>query len=314
MILNADDGVLLHCLSQRAAKPWASLLIVHGLGEHLGRYDSFAEEMLGRGISVHRIDLRGHGRSGGARGHVERFSQFYADIEAWIKYLESSGALNTGVPTFLFGHSLGGLIATGFLARRTNVLGIAIVGLILSSPGFAPPATPKSWVQKWLSGKIPHLIGKIQIPNGISPDDLSHDKNVIAAYLDDPLVHPWITPGLARSYFAALGKLDEYAKGLRAPILTFLAGEDRVVSNRATEQFIAQVQLEHPLLPVTLKRFPGAFHEIFNESHKQKYFSTLADWIQSCLASQKRPATSARSKPNSLKSSKTKATGKATLS
>lgn len=313
MILKADDGVLLNCLSQRAAKPWASLLVVHGLGEHLGRYDAFAEEILQRGISVHRIDLRGHGRSGGARGHVERFSQFYADMEAWIKYLESSGALNPGLPCFLFGHSLGGLVSTGFLARRTNILGVPIEGLILSSPAFGPPATPKSWLQKWLSGNIPKVLGKLQIPNGISAQDLSHDKAVIDAYMDDPLVHPWITPGLGRSYFTALSKLDEYAKGLRSPLLTFIAGDDRVVSNRATEQFIAQVQKEHPHLPVSVKRFPGAFHEIFNENQKQKYFAALEDWIHKCLPSQDR-APKTPSKPSSLKSSKTRATGKAILS
>lgn len=313
MIFTAEDGTLLYSLSQRPARPKASLLVVHGLAEHSGRYDSFAEEWLQKGFAVHRIDLRGHGRSGGSRGHVDKFSQYHNDIEAWITHLESSGALTNDIPCFLLGHSLGGLIAAGFIANRTNILGIQIQGLVLSAPAFGVPPRPWTPLQRWLSDKVPSFFSKLQLPSGIAPEFLSHDKVVVQEFKDDPLVQNWVTPGFGRSLFNELDRLDRWAKKIRLPLLVLLAGEDKIVSNRATESFVSQIRKEHPQLLVSLKRFPGSYHEIFNETaYRHKAFVTIEDWMNSCLRSQEQSQTPKRSKASSSKSSKTKAIGKAT--
>jgi len=286
MIFKSYDGTVLYCHSRRLKKAKASLLVVHGLGEHSGRYESFIKRVHKMGMDVHLLDLRGHGRSTGIRGHVDSFEQYYNDLEYWIKHLEGSGVLRMELPCFLLGHSLGGLISLGFIAQRKEITGVKFSGLILSAPalGIASLWAP---LQYQFSQKIPRLFKSIHISNGINPSQLTHDKTVVKDYIDDPLVHSWVTPGFFQGFMDSVKSLPKLIKHIKIPTLFLLAGNDSIVSTEAAEIFAKKLSAAYPG-QITIKIFHKFYHEIFNETKKDRADLILKKWINTCLNQKKK--------------------------
>ena len=135
MIFRSDDGTLIFYDSLLVEKPIGSVLIVHGLGEHSGRYEELASELLNLRLNVHLLDLRGHGRSYGTRGHFNSLEEIHRDIDGWIAHLVSSGTLKENAPCFFLGHSLGGLIVLSYLDQyKAHALYPRLAGAIISVP------------------------------------------------------------------------------------------------------------------------------------------------------------------------------------
>lgn len=288
MIFESNDNCLLYCESHTVKKPKASMLVVHGVGEHCGRYSEFTEYLNRMHVDVHLLDLRGHGRSDGVRGHVDDFSYYYGDLEAWLGHLEKSGGLNTEMPCFLFGHSLGGLIATGFLAQyKRGPLSVDIKGLILSNPAFGIYMNPLRVLEKQIAKKLPVFLRGIQVPSGIDPALLSHDETVVEAYKNDPLVHTWVTPGLFASMLRAMKGLPKTLASIRVPVLFLLSGKDKIVNVEAAERYAQRLEAAHAG-NVTVRHFHGFFHEIFNEVKRERAYLELKKWILTCLHPQKK--------------------------
>jgi len=304
MIVQSTDGTLIFGESFRAPRARGALLVVHGLGEHSGRYDELVEHALALRLDVHVMDLRGHGRSKGTRGHFTSLSEHHADLDAWINHLVTTGELTDKIPAVLLGHSLGGLIALTYAAKYVaQPPGPPISGLILSNPALGLRWSPKLLLESHLARKVPGFLSSIQVPNGIDPQSLTHDKAEIDRYLEDPLVHRWITPAAFNAIEKAIAGLPKLYVHLGMPTLFLLSGKDQVLDMSAAQTFADKLAVAHPG-KVEVKLFHSFFHEPFHELKKERAFLELKKWMLQCIIP-KCPA-----KPVSLKSSVNGATGK----
>ncbi|MBI2964528.1 MAG: lysophospholipase [Deltaproteobacteria bacterium] len=270
------------------AETRAALLVAHGYGEHGGRYGNLVERFVPRGFAVYALDHRGHGRSEGPRGHVGRFTELVADLHALRVRVEE---MERGRPLFLLGHSLGGLIAVGYLL--THASGLA--GAVLSSPALAlaeRPPRPLRWLARGLSIVAP----RTSLRGNVRPELLSRDSAVGAAYVTDPLVHRRATARFFTEFERAARDAEERAPEIRLPVLVLQAGDDRLVQAAAAERFAARLGSEVKELRV----YSGLFHEIFNETERERVFADLERWMEARLAAAaaagdelRRPASSA---------------------
>lgn len=259
-----------------------TVLIVHGLGEHAGRYARLAQWLNGQGYAVRGYDLYGHGHSSGARGHLARETQHLehlAEVAAATRTAAATRAATGGVaPLIVLGHSLGGLIASSAVARGL----LKPDGLVLSSPALAVDMA--AW-QRAAVGWLPRIAPDLTLGNGLKPKYLSHDPAVVAAYEADPLVHDRICARLGA--FVATEGEQVVAAAARWPVRTLLlyAGDDRLVAPRGSDAFAAAAAAGGSAgdpaghAAVTAQRFAALYHEIFNERDSAPVFKALADWL-----------------------------------
>lgn len=245
----------------------AELLVIHGYAEHSGRYREFAHTLAGHGISTLAVDLRGHGHSGGARGHCDAFDHFLEDVSI---ALESS---RTDVPRFILGHSHGGLVSIDYAIRHNP----QVKGVILSNPFLGlslPVPAPKLFAGR-LAGQV---LPTLAIPSGIDANGLTHDLEIVRRYERDPLVFPTATAG----WFTAVEEAQARVKNYRSfplPLLYLFSDCDPVASphdNRAlAERLCAKDK--------TIEVRRGEKHEILNELARHETFEVIAQWIQARL-------------------------------
>jgi alpha-beta hydrolase superfamily lysophospholipase len=264
----ADGSVLaLHDWSAAAGVPRrGQVLLVHGLGEHAGRYAHLAQWLSDRGYAVRGYDLYGHGHSSGPRGHLARDLQHLEHLAELASATRAPGA----APLLVLGHSLGGLIAAAAVAHGL----LRADGLVLSSPALAVDMA--RW-QRAVVGWLPRLAPDLTLRNGLQPRYLSHDPAVVAAYEADPLVHDRICARLGG--FVANEGTRVIARAARWPLRTLLlyAGDDRLVSPRGSRAF---AQAAAPAGPrVRSECFAALYHEIFNEPDAAPVFAALAAWL-----------------------------------
>lgn len=267
--IRSKDGTQLYYCSLPAREAPATLLFVHGYGEHCGRYEHVMRWFHGRGYDVSAFDYRGHGRSEGTRGHIARFREYIDDLDAFIG--TTIGRLGTDHKVYLVGHSIGGLIAASYVLEQPE----GIDGVVLSSPcfGFAVKVgAVKNILGKGMSSIWPTLA----LPTGIPPEDLSTDPAVGRAYDADPLVNKNAT---ARWYTEALTQQQtvlRHADRIRVPVLLLQAGSDRVADPDTSQNFIAALGSNDK----EMQWYDGLYHEIFNEVQKEDVFSDLETWLQ----------------------------------
>jgi alpha-beta hydrolase superfamily lysophospholipase len=242
-----------------------TVLVVHGLGEHAGRYDTLARVLNGWGFTVRSYDQYGHGESDGPRGALPHPGRLLDDLADLV---ESARVRNPGLPLVLLGHSMGGLVAASFVARTLQAVDL----LVLSSPALATRLTP---LQKLLMAVVPRVAPNLTVGNGLDPQYLSHDKRVVQTYLNDPRVHDRVSGRLAR-FIAEEGALVRSRAGSwKVPTLLMYAGDDRMVDPAGSEAFAAAA----PPSVVTARRFDGLYHEIFNEAEAQPVYDCLRQWL-----------------------------------
>ncbi|MEJ8835625.1 alpha/beta hydrolase [Ramlibacter sp. AN1133] len=246
-------------------RPRATVLLVHGLGEHAGRYDGLARLLNHWGFTVRGYDHYGHGQSGGARGALPQQHRLLDDLADLV---ESTRNRSPELPLVLLGHSLGGLVAAGFVARGI----IPVDGLVLSSPALA---TRLSAVQKMLLAIVPRVAPNLTVSNGLDPQYLSRDPGVVQAYRKDPLVHDRVSGRLARFIAEEAEVVRSCAPRWLVPTLLMYGGGDRIVDPRGSESFAAAA----PRDVVSACRFDGYYHEIFNEPRAQPVFTHLRQWL-----------------------------------
>ena len=241
------------------------VVLVHGLGEHAGRYGRVAGHLNSWGFAVRGYDQYGHGESSGPRGGLPSPLRLLEDLVDVVEATRQR--IEPGVPLIVLGHSLGGLVAASAVAR-----GMQVDGLVLSSPALATRLGP---VQKILLATIPRLAPTLAVGNGLDPDFLSHDPRVVAAYRDDPLVHDRISGRLAAFIPAAGAQVLARAAQWSVPTLLMYAGADRLVDPRGSRDFAAAAPA--PLL--TSRCFDGLYHEIFNEVDARPVYALLMQWL-----------------------------------
>lgn len=250
------------------ARRFGTVLMVHGLGEHMGRYAHVAQALNGWGFSVRGYDHYGHGRSSGPRGGLNYDQRLLADLADLTDATRMRMA--PGEPLVLLGHSLGGLVAGQFVA-----LGLRqIDGLVLSSPALD---TGLSAVQRLLLALLPKLAPHLRVGNGLDVQALSHDPAVVAAYQADPLCHDRISARLGRFIADAGPHTLARAAEWNVPTLLLWAGADRLVKPAGSAAFAAAA----PAAMVQSLCFEGHFHELFNETPEraEAVFECLHAWL-----------------------------------
>jgi alpha-beta hydrolase superfamily lysophospholipase len=274
--LRAEDGLRLRVREWRVPgdEPRGTVQLVHGLGEHVERYDPLALRLAAAGWRVVGHDHRGHGRSEGARGVLPRADALLRDLSRVIDAMRS----RRGGPTVLLGHSMGGAIAARFVAEATRREGRRapwwrpVTALALSSPALAADLGIVQRLQVAIGRR---LAPSVAVPNGLQAAWISRDPQVVAAYEADPLVHDRITPRLA-GFILDAGAFAR-ARAARWPLPTLLlwAGRDRCVAPRGSRAFAAA----GPANRVAAREFPALFHEIFNEPERDEVIAALLGWL-----------------------------------
>jgi len=250
----------------------AVCLVSHGLGEHSGRYQHVAERLGEKDIASFALDHRGHGRSGGKRGHVTRFFHYLSDLDSFRHQVEERFL---DLPRFLIGHSMGGLIAAHYAITH----GSGLSGLILSSAALRVDVEA-SPVKLALGRLFSRTLPGITMSNELDSNMISHDRSVVEAYNDDPLVHDRVSARWFTEFTGAIEAVHEKAHEISVPVLVMQSGDDALVAPRGAREFFERLTVEDK----TLKYWDGFYHEMFNEVEKEKPISFMIEWIESHLS------------------------------
>ncbi len=260
------EGLTLFATEWPVEKPKAVIALLHGQGEHIGRYRPVAEWFNQHQIAVLGYDHQGYGRSEGNRGHAKNLEVLLDDIGL---LLDKTRQQYPGTPLFLYGHSMGGGLALNYVTRREPDL----TGLIVTSPwirlAFEAP------VLKVLAGKLMrHILPKLALPTGLNPSSISRDEAVVQAYITDPLVHDKLSAAAGIALLEAGEWLDQWAGTFKIPVLLLHGGADQLTSAPATNAFAGRVKGD-----VTHREWPGLYHEIHNEPEQEEVFESMFEWI-----------------------------------
>jgi len=242
------------------------VVIVHGLGEHAGRYDHVAERLNSWGFGVRSYDQHGHGESDGKPGALPSDTFLLDNLAELLD--TSRRRMDPRLPLVLMGHSLGGLVA----ARLVSLNLRQVDGLVLSSPALDAGMNA---FQKLLVSVLPRLAPDLRVGNVLNAQYLSHDAGVVQAYRDDPMVHDRISARLARFIADAGPAVLANAPKWRVPTLLLFAGADHLVNPEGSRAFAAAA----PPGVVSAHCFEGLYHEIFNEVDREAVFERLKGWL-----------------------------------
>jgi alpha-beta hydrolase superfamily lysophospholipase len=266
-LIAAADGAKLYARRREAPASQAEIIIVHGFGEHSGRYSALSEHLLGRGFSVTAYDHRGHGQSAGLPGHIERFSYYEDDLDNVISAVRRRSDQNV----FLIGHSMGGLITLRYLARAGSKISAAVISAPLL--GFATRVPP----HKALIGRVSaRLAPRFRMNNEIDPMVLCRDKEICLAYAKDPLVGRQVSARWFVEAMRGMHEAAEFAPRISSSVLVMHGTEDKLASLSATQRVFERIASTDKELIV----YQGFYHELFNEPQKTEVYERAADWIQ----------------------------------
>ncbi len=260
------QGIELSWRLWESPEPRSALLLVHGLGEHSGRYHDFASSLAQAGTSVFSFDLRGHGRSPGQRGDVDAFPRLLEDLLGMET--EMARQLPGHLPRYLMGHSLGGLICI----RRLQVFRGPFEGAIISAPWMAT-ALP-TWLRRvgrFLGVALP----TVPLPAGINPGRLTRDPEMVRAWREDPLIHTRLTGRFFREAEREQRRvwLSSMPEGM--PLLFLIPTDDRVVRSSVTETFAGGIVGSETQVEI----LEGRRHEPLNDLDRHQVYQMVIDWL-----------------------------------
>jgi alpha-beta hydrolase superfamily lysophospholipase len=247
--------------------PWASVLLVHGLGEHSGRYEHVGDQMAAAGRDGEAYDHRGNGGSGGRRGHVDRWEQYLDDLAGRLAPVRASA---DGRPVVLYGHSMGGLIVLGYLLTDRPKPDL----VVLSSP--ALDSTLAEW-KKSLAPTLSRIVPTLAIPNGIDGSTLSRDPAVAASVGADPLATKSSTARFGAEALTEQARVRSEYAGLTLPTLVLHGLDDGLVPPQASEILGSLPNVER-------RTYPGLRHELHNEPEGPAIVGEIIDWIRARTA------------------------------
>ena len=248
----------------------AVILFIHGVGEHIQRYIYWSELFKKEGIGFAGVDLPGHGRSEGRRGHIKSYGQLEEIIDILLKTCTRTFP---GIPVFIYGHSLGGGIVLDYLLRKNP----RIKGAIVTSPwlrlSFEPPK-----IKIVMAAVIKFFLPGLIQPTGLNVNHISHDEAVVNRYVLDPLVHGKISVSLFHGAMKAARNSIMHAQELKVRTLLLHGSDDLICSPEGSREFAGKTNM------VELKIWDGGYHELHNEPFKEEVFQYILKWINSRLS------------------------------
>jgi alpha-beta hydrolase superfamily lysophospholipase len=265
--LNSADGTRLAFRAWPRPDAAITFAVVHGLGEHSGRYERFAHGMAKFGMATYAVDLRGHGHSAGRRGHVDSWSQWVDDTAAFVGHVDSQ-AQGEVIP---LGHSFGGVvmlsaIRAGKLKRARR--------FVLSSPALRLKASVPAW-KTTAAGILSNLLPALAMDNEVDPGTVSRIPAVVEAYRTDPLVHGKISARLYAEWRRAADENLARAAEITIPFLILAGTDDRLIDPAGSEELHAKSPGRSDL-----RMLAGRYHEPFNDLDSDEVFSTIAQWVE----------------------------------
>ena len=269
--IDSSENVSLFARIESPRQPRGCIVISHGFGEHSGRYDKLAERLAGINLTVVRYDLRGHGRSHGKRGHASSYEMYLNDLDHAIELAREH---HPTLPTFIFGHSMGGAVVLNYALRRGNKLS----GVISSGPWLRLAFEPPAW-KVWLAHRIARLLPSLSMPTNLDINKLSHDPEVAKSIEADRLTNSVISAAAYVGIVAAGEYAIAHAATLKIPLLLMHGTDDAVTDFRASETFFAAAGSADK----AFKPWPGMYHETLNEIDSAPVYQTLIAWLEQRL-------------------------------
>ena len=255
------------------AQPKAVVVLVHGLGEHVGRYPHVGKAFTDAGYVLAGFDLRGHGKSGGARGHFPSLDAVMQDIRQFFQFVLKR---YPNLPQFLYGHSLGGLLALTYAVQnKMELKGVMVTGAGLRS------ALQEQKIKIAMAKMLGSLVPTMTIPSELSVKGLSRDQKVVDAYVNDPLVHDKTSMGFGKAGLAAIDVCFAGARDFTYPLLIMHGTADPITYPSGSEDFARLASEKNQ--DVTLKLWDGLYHEIHNEPEQAEVFKVMIAWLDKHL-------------------------------
>lgn len=246
----------------------AHVFLIHGFSEHSGRYEDWIKRFIEHNIKVSTMDLRGHGHSGGRRGHTPSYNHLLDDIETLIKH----EGLENDVPRFLYGQSLGGSLALNYGIRRSAKL----KGIIATSPWLRLSTEPRAIGLLFARG-LKILAPDLVRDSKLDINYLTHDREIVEQYEKDPLIHRKITPNLffnaRKAGYRAIKEIDQ----MELPLLLMHGTDDKITSYKASEELVQNARKAGR--DVRFITWGGLYHELHHEIQKDKIFESIIDWM-----------------------------------
>lgn len=248
----------------------ATVLLVHGFGEHSGRYSHVIDNLRKAGFEVWCIDFRGHGHSHGTRGDVDQFCRYEEDVLAGIDHALSHQ--NSPGKFFILAHSMGALVSLHAVTKNK----LPISGMVLSCPLLALKMPVPAW-KKWASIFVAKVMPEAKIKSGIRGVQLSSDHKFANAYDNDPLVLKTLSVRAFREISKGCQRAHVLAQTVTSSFFMQLGGNDPVVDKAASERWFSQI--DRRAVDATLKVYPGFLHEIYNEAKREEAIGDFISWL-----------------------------------
>ncbi|MBN1180124.1 MAG: lysophospholipase [Anaerolineae bacterium] len=261
------DKELFYQRWQPDGAPKAVLVIIHGLGEHSGRYPNVVARVVPAGYAVYAYDQRGHGRTSGPRAYVNAWTELRGDVQAFLELVRRE---EPGRPVFLMGHSFGGLVALEFVLRHPE----GLRGVIASAPGLSSEGLSPFAI--FLGRILSRIWPTFSLKTGLEAAGISRDPAVVEAYVNDPLVHAVGTARLTTEALDAITWTLGHAAELRVPLLLLYGTADRIVPPQASRAFFDTVALEDK----ELREYDGFYHECHNDVGHAEPVGDLLSWLE----------------------------------
>lgn len=265
------DGLALFYQVWKGENYKRAITVVHGFGEHSGRYNNLLDYFLPKGYAIYSFDLRGHGRSQGKRGHINSWDEFRTDLKIFIELVRKE---ENNKPIFLYGHSMGGLIVLEYAFHYPE----GLKGVIATGPLLAEPKLPSFF--KILVRVISRIKRDMPLKNNLDEKGLSREEKVGKEYRKDPLVHNILTPSFAIEIESTIKRVQNHAKDLKIPLLLLHGEKDKIVPVEGSIEFFKKVNSSYK----EMKIYPSAFHELHNEINKEEVFKDIECFIEKYYA------------------------------
>jgi alpha-beta hydrolase superfamily lysophospholipase len=269
--MQGQDGIAFYVQGWEPdnGKPKALIALIHGLGEHTSRYVHVAEALTGAGYALAGFDLRGHGKSGGPRGHTSSLNAYMQDIRQFVDLLKQR---YPDLPRFLYGHSLGGLLTLTYAVQH----GAEFKGVMVTSAALRSPLQ-KQKAKVALAKVLGALLPTFTLPSGLDAAAISHDADVVQNYIHDPLVHSSTSLGFGKAALNAVDLCFRRAREFPTPLLMMHGTGDQIAYSSGSEEFAQLVSAAD--CDVTLKLWNDLYHELHNEAEKAEVFNFMIEWL-----------------------------------
>ena len=262
------ESLELYCQTWRPEEGTrAVLVVVHGFGEHSGRYTNVVDSLVPGGFAVYSFDLRGHGRSPGQRGHINAWAEYREDLRAFLQWVRSHEPKS---PIFLMGYSLGGLIVLEFVLRGQE----DFTGVVVSGPILIQPEIPRLLMA--LSRILSHILPRLSMDSRLDASTISRDSAVVRAYRDDPLVHSKGSPRLATEMSKAIAWTQAHASEWQLPLLILHGKADRLVPAEGSRVFYEKVAFPDK----ERHEYEGGYHEPHSDIHHEQVLKDVMRWVE----------------------------------